>query len=565
MNHVPSKYEKPGGMLQNYTELNHNRDTLRDTLNPCQLALEIPDAGEGEPRVAFRGLADNPAGDYHPMAREDEVNELERLLGVEREERTEADTALGKRIDVETAERKQADDDIWAKIGTFDDKYVNANGDTMTGYLTLFDNPTGGLHAATKQYVDGKDTATNLRIDGKEDKANKGVSNGYASLDSNTKIPLSQLPDAILGQMVHAGEFVPSTAVATLTTNGKTLLNTTSNTITLVAGASGIGGYLQNQGNYYLASSPGTFAGITFAVGDWLVGNAAGWAKIDNTDAVTGVKGNAETNYRIGNINITPANIGLGDVENTKLSTWAGSENITQIGTLVSGNVPWARITGAPSFAAVGHTHAAGDITSGALPISRGGTGKTTKETASAALFQTSISAPNFGYLYGESTADDTGGLISYDSFLDKLRGSLNDYYVRKAGDTMTGRLDLKSGLCFFENNNHYVTMELDGTKNKLLITGQRTLGGGGLMSPHVYLKGKLEVYSEDAYIHVGGTGALYSSFKVLGGILFKGNGDGYNDPHMVLSAEYNSSTQGYRLRMLFPNGSSTTIASYTP
>ena len=33
--------------------------------------------------------------------------------------------------------------------------------------------------------------------------------------------------------------------------------------------------------------------------------------------SVTGVKGNVETSYRAGNVNITPANIGLGNVNNT--------------------------------------------------------------------------------------------------------------------------------------------------------------------------------------------------------------------------------------------------------
>ena len=36
-----------------------------------------------------------------------------------------------------------------------------------------------------------------------------------------------------------------------------------------------------------------------------------------NTHTITGVKGNAETSYRTGNVNITPANIGLGNVNNT--------------------------------------------------------------------------------------------------------------------------------------------------------------------------------------------------------------------------------------------------------
>lgn len=38
---------------------------------------------------------------------------------------------------------------------------------------------------------------------------------------------------------------------------------------------------------------------------------------IDASGAVTGVKGNSESTYRIGNVNITKANIGLGNVDNT--------------------------------------------------------------------------------------------------------------------------------------------------------------------------------------------------------------------------------------------------------
>lgn len=36
-----------------------------------------------------------------------------------------------------------------------------------------------------------------------------------------------------------------------------------------------------------------------------------------NTQTITGVKGNAESSYRTGNVNITPSNIGLGNVNNT--------------------------------------------------------------------------------------------------------------------------------------------------------------------------------------------------------------------------------------------------------
>ena len=39
--------------------------------------------------------------------------------------------------------------------------------------------------------------------------------------------------------------------------------------------------------------------------------------QVAQTGGVTGVKGNAETEYRKGNVNITKANIGLGNVDNT--------------------------------------------------------------------------------------------------------------------------------------------------------------------------------------------------------------------------------------------------------
>lgn len=128
---------------------------------------------------------------------------------------------------------------------------------------------------------------------------------GVNDLITNNKINLIYVPDILLGQMLYAGTFVPTTAVATLTTNAKTKLGTSDTTITLTNDTTDITGYESNEGNFYLASADGTFADIDFLVGDWLVSTGSGWKKIDNTDAVTGVKGNAESVYRIGNVNIT--------------------------------------------------------------------------------------------------------------------------------------------------------------------------------------------------------------------------------------------------------------------
>lgn len=61
---------------------------------------------------------------------------------------------------------------------------------------------------------------------------------------------------------------------------------------------------------------------------------------------------------------MTPSNLkttmSLNNVENTKLSTWAGSSNITTIGTLSSGTVPWARLSGVPSLTTVTQTNQTG-------------------------------------------------------------------------------------------------------------------------------------------------------------------------------------------------------------
>ena len=89
----------------------------------------------------------------------------------------------------------------------------------------------------------------------------------------------------------------------------------------------------------------------------------------------------------------SPSTVGLGNVENTKLSTWTGSTYIKTVGTITSGTWNGDIIT---SSYIGSHNHAAGNITSGTLAIARGGTNASTEKGAKANL-GLGTSAMDFG------------------------------------------------------------------------------------------------------------------------------------------------------------------------
>lgn len=73
-------------------------------------------------------------------------------------------------------------------------------------------------------------------------------------------------------------------------------------------------------------SNTGTITGIS------VNGTSVATSGVANITAATGVKGDSESSYRTGNVNITKANIGLGNVENKSSATIRGeltSSNVT--------------------------------------------------------------------------------------------------------------------------------------------------------------------------------------------------------------------------------------------
>ena len=195
-------------------------------------------------------------------------------------------------------------------------------GPSMVVYDTIGDNTDGAMtqKAVTEQ----------LAL--KENKANKGVAGGYASLDETGKVVLSQIPDVVLGQMTHAGDFNAFSALANLTTAGKTILGTTDDTITLTNDAAPITGYIANQGNYYIATVKGTFATFNFEIGDWLLAHETGWAHLDNSAVVrevgTPVYDETTTTDGVRNINMTDVS-SYADLDGRKISIRASVAGTT--------------------------------------------------------------------------------------------------------------------------------------------------------------------------------------------------------------------------------------------
>jgi hypothetical protein len=91
-----------------------------------------------------------------------------------------------------------------------------------------------------------------------------GAALGVATLDAGGKVPVSELPAAVLGALNYQGTWNASTNTPTLTSSVGT------------------------KGYYYVVNVAGStdLNGITdWQVGDWAVFNGTAWQKVDNTDA----------------------------------------------------------------------------------------------------------------------------------------------------------------------------------------------------------------------------------------------------------------------------------------
>ena len=203
--------------------------------------------------------------------------------------------------------------------------------------------------ALTHQEVDANFTGLNTELGQKEVASNKGVANGYASLDAAGKVPSAQLPSYV-DDVVEVANFasLPGTGetgkiYVTIDAN-KTYRWTGSTYIEISASPGSTDSLAEGSTNLYFTQARAR-ASIS-ASGSLSYNSSTGVMSF--SDAVTSVAG------RTGAVTLTSSDVGLGNVENKSSATIRGE--------ITSGNV-----TTALGFTPYNSTNPSGYITSSAL------------------------------------------------------------------------------------------------------------------------------------------------------------------------------------------------------
>jgi hypothetical protein len=244
-------------------------------------------------------------------------------------------------------------------LGTMAEQNANAvaiTGGTISGVTIPASNITGtlgvsngGTGASTLTgYVKGTGTTAmtaaatipNTDITGLGTASTKdaGAALGVATLDAGGKVPVSELPAAVLGALSYQGTWDASTNTPTLTSS------------------------VGSKGYYYVVSVAGNtnLNGITdWLVGDWAVFNGSIWQKVDNTETVTSVNG------QTGAVVLTTTNI----AEGTNLYyTDVRARAAISAGTGISYNNTTGVVTNAAPDQTVSITGAGTSVVTGTYP-----------------------------------------------------------------------------------------------------------------------------------------------------------------------------------------------------
>ncbi|TXG82718.1 MAG: hypothetical protein E6R13_04610 [Spirochaetes bacterium] len=182
--------------------------------------------------------------------------------------------------------------------------------DTLPYFTGAGTAATTTLTGFARNLLDDVDASAAIATIGAIASTEKGAVNGVATLDGAGKVPVSQLPAAI---MTYEG-----------------LWNANTNTPSLVDGTG-------DAGQVYRVSVAGTqdlgSGNITFDVGDYIIYNGTVWEKSDTTDSVVSVNG------QTGAVTVNAINQLTGDV-----TAGPASGSQSQAATIAAGAVTGSKI-----------------------------------------------------------------------------------------------------------------------------------------------------------------------------------------------------------------------------
>jgi hypothetical protein len=399
-------------------------------------------------------------------------------------------------------------------LGTMAEQNANAvaiTGGTISGVTIPASNITGTLGVANggtgastlTGYVKGAGTTpltasatipnTDITGLGTASTKDAGAANGVATLDAGGKVPVSELPAAVLGALSYQGTWDASTNTPTLTSSVGT------------------------KGYYYVVSVAGNtnLNGITdWLVGDWAVYNGTVWQKVDNTETVTSVNG------QTGAVVLTTTNI----AEGTNLYyTDARARAAISAGTGISYNNTTGVVTNAAPDQTVAIASGTGISTSGTYPsftVTNTAPDQTVVLTAGTGI-STSGTYPNFtitntspslgGDVVGPASATDNAV-----ARFDATTGKLLQNSVVLVGDT-----GAVTGVTTLAASTSVTTPIVQATNSAGLAlrnsagTTQISMGGGG--GDNVTIAVATNINGANAQIDISPTGTGHVHIKPTG------------------------------------------------
>ena len=240
-----------------------------------------------------------------------------------------------------------------ASLGENEQFYV----DTTNKYLYFKNNDAwitigGDISGELNKKLDKNKTASYsvYGVAGAGDQVMFSITGGHnqiVGVGGDGKIPVGLLPDVVLGNVLYGGNLnsAPTDAntwAATPSASLKTRLGiasaVTSITIKNQEGGTSTTGYGWKalEGVYFITNAAGTFAGISFEVGDWLISTGDSWQKVDlpaksgTVALLSDITGSGNINLYRHTVKITQGTTGSQNMIYTTLY----SSNNTPIGSL---------------------------------------------------------------------------------------------------------------------------------------------------------------------------------------------------------------------------------------